>query len=153
MRRAVGPPGARRLLERAVQAATDGGLAVHHGTLLTMDRVVGGVEAKRRLAVQTGAAAVDMESGAIAEAALAAAVEPVAVRVILDGVDESLDVAPDRFLRPDGSVSMWQCGLAVAARPSLLPTLWRLGRRSTRAMTLAARCLCRFFDGLAATAS
>jgi adenosylhomocysteine nucleosidase len=153
VRRTVGPPKAHGLLDGLLRAAAGGGVPPHEGWLLTVDRLVSSVEEKRRLAAETGAAAVDMEGGALAERALAADVEPAAMRVILDDAHESLDARPLRWLRSDGSLSFRRCGLAVAAQPTLLPVLWRLGRRSTRAMALVARWLCRFFDEMAPPAA
>jgi nucleoside phosphorylase len=145
--RAVGPPaGDHRLRDRAVRAAVAFGCRPCEGILLTVDRVIGGVEEKRSLAARTGAVAVDMESGAIAEAAAAAAVEMAAVRVILDSLDEPLETLPERYVRADGSLSLWRSGLAVAAHPGLLPRLWLLGRRGTAAMALAGRWLRRFLE-------
>jgi len=144
--RAIGPPADGRLKAAALRAAGACGLTVHEGRLATADHLVGRPEEKHALAARTDALAVDMESGAIAEAALAAGVAVVALRVILDPLDEALNVAPDSFLLADGSSSFWKSGLAVAARPMQLPALWRVGRRSSRAMALLTRWLCRFWD-------
>lgn len=144
--RTIGPPSDGRLKAAALRAAGVCGLTVHEGRLVTADHVVGSPEEKHALAVGTDALAVDMESGAIAEAALAAGVAVVAVRVILDPLDEALNVSPESFLLADGSSSMWKTGLAVATRPMQLPVLWRVGRRSSRAMALLTRWLCRFCD-------
>jgi nucleoside phosphorylase len=144
--RVIGPPADRRLREAALRAAGVCGVTAHEGELATADRLIGSVEDKRALAGRTAALAVDMESGAVAEAAIAAGVAVVAVRVVLDPVDEALDVSPERFLHADGSSSIWKSGLAVVARPVHLPVLWDMGRRSTRAMELLGRWLCRFVD-------
>jgi len=144
--RPIGPPADGRLKAAALRAAGRCGLTVHEGRLVTTDHVVGRPEDKHALAVRTDALAVDMESGAIAEAALSAGVAVVAVRAILDPLDEALNVTPESFLRADGSSSVWKTGLAVAARPMQLPLLWRVGRRSSRAMALLTRWLCRFWD-------
>lgn len=144
--RAVGPPPDRWLRAAALRAAGVCGVTVHEGRLATAGHLVGTREEKQAVAARTDALAVDMESGAIAEAALAAGVAVVAVRAILDPLDEALNVAPDAFLRADGSTSIWKSGLAVAARPMQLPALWGVGRRSSRAMALLTRWLCRFWD-------
>ncbi|MEW6324693.1 MAG: hypothetical protein AB1515_04835 [Nitrospirota bacterium] len=146
MLRAVGPSGNRRLLDRAMRAAVDCGCAVEGGSLLTVDLVVGKAGDKQRLGAQTDASAVDMESGAVAEAALAAGVDVVAVRVVLDALGEPLQVSPDQYLQANGSLSVWKSGLAVARRPHRLPGLWALGRRGDEAMSRAARWLCCFLD-------
>lgn len=144
--RAIGPPADGWLKAAVLRAAGACGLTVHEGRLATSDHVVGRPDEKHALAARTDALAVDMESGAIAEAALAAGIAVVAVRAILDPLDEVLNVNPDSFLLADGSSSIWKSGLTVAARPMQLPALWRVGRRSSRAMALLARWLCRFWD-------
>jgi adenosylhomocysteine nucleosidase len=144
--RVIGPPADGRLKAVALRAAVACGLSVHEGRLATADHVVGRPEEKHALSGRTDALAVDMESGAIAEVALAAGVAVVAVRAILDPLDEALTVAPDAFLLADGSSSIWKSGLAVAARPMQLPALWRVGRQSRLAMALLTRWLSRFWD-------
>jgi len=144
--RSVGPPADRRWRAAALQAAAGCGVTAHQGELVTVDHVVGTVEEKRALAGRTTALAVDMESAAVAEVALAAGLPVVAARVILDPLEEALPVSPEEFLNPDGSSSIWKSGLAVAARPVRLPMLWDVGRRSTHAMELLGRWLWRFLD-------
>jgi nucleoside phosphorylase len=143
----------RALRARAVRAAEAAGCLPCTGPLLTVDRVIGSVEEKRRLAAQTGAMAVDMESGAIAEAAASASVPMAAVRVILDPLDEPLEASPERYLQADGSLCLWKSGVAIAAHPAKLPALWRLGRRGAAAMGLAGRWLGRFLEESAGEAA
>lgn len=145
MPQSIGPPVDRCLRKTALRAAGDCGLSVHEGRLATVDRLAGTPEEKRALAAWTDALAVDMESGAIAEAALAAGIAVVAVRTILDPLDEVLPVAPETFLLANGSSSIWKSGFAVAVRPMQWPVLWDVGRRSSRAMTVLARWLGRFW--------
>ncbi|HUJ79116.1 MAG TPA: hypothetical protein VLY45_02230 [Nitrospiria bacterium] len=140
--RTIGPPADRRLRTAALRAAGACGLAVHEGRLATSDCLIGAPEEKRALAARTGALAVDMESGAVAEAALEASVTVVAVRAVLDPVAEALIISPEAFLLPDGSTSVWKSGRAVSGRPSQWPGLWGVGRRGARAMALLARWLC-----------
>jgi adenosylhomocysteine nucleosidase len=142
----VGPPADRRLRAAALRAAGLCGIPAHEGELATVNCLVGTVRDKQALAERTTALAVDMESAAVAEAAIAAGMAVIAARVILDPMDEALDVSPERFLREDGSPSLWKSGLAVMGRPVQWPALWSLGRRSTRAMNVLARWLCRVLD-------
>jgi adenosylhomocysteine nucleosidase len=144
--RAIGPPAGRRLRVAVLRAAEACGLTVHEGRLATADHLIGTPEEKRAVAARTDALAVDMESSSIAEAALAAGVNVVALRAILDPLDELLNVTPDSFLLADGSTSIWKSVLAAAARPMRLPALWDVGRRSSLAMGLLGRWLCRFWD-------
>jgi adenosylhomocysteine nucleosidase len=144
--RHIGPPTDQRLKGAVLRAARDCGLAVKEGWLATSDCLVGLSGDKHALAARTDALAVDMESGAVAEAALAAGVSVVAVRAILDAVDEALPLSPESFLLADGSTSIWKSGVAIAVRPSQWPVLWGVGRRSARAMALLACWLCRLWD-------
>jgi nucleoside phosphorylase len=144
--RTIGPPADRGLCSAALRAADACGIAARKGVLVTVEHLAGAVDEKRALAVRTTGLAVDMESGAIAEAAMAAGIPVMAARVILDPLDEALDVPPERFLRSDGSSAVWKSALAVATRPAQLPVLWEIGHRSTRAMALLGRWLCRMLE-------
>lgn len=144
-RRTVGPSADQSLLDRAFSAAAACGVNAREGSLLTIDRVVGATE-KRTLAQETGAVAVDMESGAVAEAAMAAAVSCVAVRAILDPLDQTLDLLPEQFLRPDGTLSLWKSGRTMAMHPGAWPALLALGRSSARSMGRLARWVDRFLN-------
>jgi len=144
--RHIGPPADRRLRGAAILAAGRCGVAVHEGILATAEQLIGTVQDKRALAGRTGALAVDMESGAVAEAAIAAGVAVVAARVILDPADEALELSPESFLREDGSPSIWKSGLAVMTGPVQWPVLWNVGRRTTRAMELLTQWLRRFLE-------
>lgn len=66
------------------------------GSLVTVEQVVADPGAKRRLHEQTGAVAVDMESGAIFSAAQNAGIPAIAVRVVLDGNATELPAAVTR---------------------------------------------------------
>jgi adenosylhomocysteine nucleosidase len=145
MRRTVGPSADPSMLDRAFSAAAACGLTLREGPLLTIDRVVGAPE-KRALAEETGAIAVDMESGAVAGAAMAASVSCVAVRAILDPLDQTLALLPEQFLRPDGSLSLWKSGRMLAMHPGAWPTLLALGRSSSRSMGQLARWVDRFLN-------
>jgi len=70
------------------------GARPHHffGPLVTRQDPVEAVDAKAALAAETGALAVDMETGAVAEACLRAAVPLLAVRAISDGPETALPV-------------------------------------------------------------
>ena len=142
--RSIGPTADERLRERARRAAACCGVELREGRLLTVPRVVSTVEEKSAFAADTEAIAVDMESGAIAEVAMAASRQCLAVRAILDPADRRLDLRPDQFLREDGCLSLWKSGLAVAAQPGQLPSWLALGRQSGRAMSVLTHWLCQF---------
>jgi len=107
--------------------------AVQHpavsGKLVTSTRAVASVADKAVLFRETGAAAVDMESLAVAQVAVARRVPFVAVRVIVDsagdGLPESVTTAADAA----GHLRLWRLLGALALSPSDLPALIRLARR------------------------
>lgn len=90
------------------------------------------VEEKRSAFEQTGADAVDMESGAVAQWAHQRKERFSFIRVISDGALEPIDPNMMRCLNEDGLPSV-QAALAMAARkPWLLPAMMRMGFRSSR---------------------
>ena len=108
------------------------------GRLLSSVSLLGTPAEKERWARETGALAVDMESAGWLGAALRAGVPAAVVRVISDGVQETLPPEILSFVAPDGSVSYGGILRSLISRPTLLSdllTLWpslSLGR-----MTLA----------------
>ncbi|MCS6897296.1 MAG: hypothetical protein NZM29_04925 [Nitrospira sp.] len=129
-------PGEER--ETVIQLATESGDAAHVGRFVSTERVISSAVDKRRLADETGAIGLDMESAALADEAHRAQVPFVIVRTVSDLVDEDLPVDFDLFLRPSG----WLKGVAsVMGRPARVAELWRLRRQSRT----AADNLTRFF--------
>jgi adenosylhomocysteine nucleosidase len=108
------------------------------GKLLTSARAVGSVADKAAAFRDTGAAAVDMESLAIAQVAAARGVPFVAVRVI---VDTAADELPQAVMSASasGQVHIWRLLGALARDPAELGALIRLaGRYRTATRRLAA---------------
>jgi adenosylhomocysteine nucleosidase len=114
-----------RLLSRAIEA----GAAA--GTLLTVARPVTATEEKKRLAASLeGPSAVDMESAAWARAAASRGIPYLVVRSISDSAEEGL---PDYFaacLGEDGAIRRGAVVARALARPSRIPDLFRLRRRT-----------------------
>jgi len=110
------------------------------GSLAEAPEPLASPEAKRRLAEASGAAAVDMESAALAAVAGEAGLLFIAVRVVLD---DAATAVPERLLRALGPAAAGRPILRrifdVGARPSLWPALLRLAWAYRRARaTLAA---------------
>jgi adenosylhomocysteine nucleosidase len=109
--------------------------------------ILSSAEAKRALAERTGAAAVDMESAAIAREAASAGVPFGAVRAVLDLAAEALPAHPDGPIVDDAGKPHWSRLLALAARDPTLPMglakLWRRERAARAAVGLFVRALCR----------
>lgn len=101
-------------------------------TVLTVRRVVGEAEDKRRLARQLsepGPAIVDLESSAWAAAAAEASVPWLVLRAVSDTADESLPFDAARVGSRDGGVSRARLLAHGLVRPALLLRLPELRRR------------------------
>lgn len=123
----------------AERAAREAGLAVQSGAFVSLPEVLWRGEQKQRLAAETGAAGLDMESGAIAFAAAERQVPLVVARSVSDLQDEDLPLDFNLFLRP----ASWPRGILQAVlAPSCLAGLRRLRRQSR----LAADQLTRFMQ-------
>lgn len=83
-------------------AAAVGGGALEQGALLSVPAPLETPAAKRAAAAATGAVAVDMESAAVAAAAARARVPFVALRVVVDAVDDALPPDAERWIDGEG---------------------------------------------------
>jgi adenosylhomocysteine nucleosidase len=102
--------------------------AVTSGALLTSMNPIAGVAAKAAARRETGAVAVDMESSAVAEVAVASHVPFLAVRVI---VDTALDSIPESVTAAgaSGQVRIARLLTGLARSPGDIMALVRLSRR------------------------
>ncbi len=98
------------------------------GTLLTSPRAIDAVAAKAAAFRDTGAAAVDMESLAIAQVAAAHGLPFLAVRVIVDTAQDELPAAVIAATRC-GDVQLWRLAAALVRAPADLGPLLRLALR------------------------
>lgn len=103
-------------------------LTVVGGTLAASKQVVSTETAKRELADVTGACAVDMESGAIAEVAANAGIPFIVVRAITDPLEFSPPEALLSAVYPDGSVNAMRLISLILRRSVGIGTLMRLGK-------------------------
>lgn len=101
---------------------------VTSGALLTSMNPIAGVAAKAAARRETGAVAVDMESSAVAEVAVASHVPFLAVRVI---VDTALDSIPESVTAAgaSGQVRIARLLTGLARSPGDIMALVRLSRR------------------------
>lgn len=123
-------------LERCVTLAA--------GPLAESVRVLTTAEEKLALGASCGAVAVDMESAAVAEVALAAEVPFLAIRAILDTAHEALPSCVTRALGENGGVALTRLGVALAARPSELIQVVGIAkslRRAQAALETVARTM------------
>jgi adenosylhomocysteine nucleosidase len=111
------------------------------GRLLSSARIIETAAEKSAAFHRTGAAAVDMESLAIAEVAAARGVPFLAVRVI---IDTATDVLPRAVTAAShsGRVQIWRLLRAIVVAPRDLAGLFRLARRyaaARRSLAAVAR--------------
>ena len=83
-------------------AALSADLPLDLGDLLTVPSALESPAAKRAAAEATGAVAVDMESAAVADEAARARVPFVALRVVVDGLDDALPRGAERWIDERG---------------------------------------------------
>jgi adenosylhomocysteine nucleosidase len=102
-------------------------------------------EQKARLAQAYGAAAVDMEAAAVAQAAEARGVEFGALKAISDAAD--LNLPPiDGFVAADGTFQSGRFGCHVALRPWLWGSTMALARNSAKASRALCGALEKYLD-------
>ncbi len=96
--------------------------------LLGLDRIAASAKEKRRLWADTGASAVDMESGAVAEAAKEAGIPFAVLRAICDPADRDLPPAAAVALDAEGRIALGRLIGSLIAHPGQIPALIGLAR-------------------------
>jgi len=119
----IDPNWRRRLL-----ATAGAGSGIIGGKLAHSDSTLEGPAQKRRLALETGAVAVDQESAAVAAAAVRAGVPFLAIRAILDPVDFRLPPRLTKMAEYWGAVPATWALLTLLRHPAELRYLARLAR-------------------------
>jgi adenosylhomocysteine nucleosidase len=94
--------------------------------MLGADAIVASVEEKRRQRGQTGASAVDLESGAVARVAFMQNVPFAVLRAICDPAERALPPAALVALSTHGGIKPWRVLASIAAHPLQLPALLTL---------------------------
>jgi len=120
--------------------------SMHLGRLLTVERPVRSPAEKRKLGETHDAVACDMES--IATAAVCAKMKTrfISVRIISDGVDETLPPEVEKLMNATSIAGkIGAVAGAVMGRPSVVKDLWRLKEDAYR----ASDRLSKFLDGVA----
>lgn len=139
----VAPGGARLAVDAAWhRAALDllGELGPTTGALAASDVAVDSVAAKRALALEAGAVAVDMESHQLAQAAIAAGLPWLVIRTVADEGDQILPPAALDAVTPAGTTDLWAVLGSLMRNPGQLPALIRLGRAAAAAHRTLQRC-------------
>jgi adenosylhomocysteine nucleosidase len=127
---------------RALNVPVIGPNPLRSGKFVTLDRVLTRAAQKQILAIQTGAVAVDMESGAIGQVARKHGVPFLIVRAISDGIHEDLPIDFNVLLRTPGWVGGVKQVLCAARG---WREFWRLYRDSKRAGLQLSMFFERFF--------
>lgn len=110
---------------------------VSAGSLLTSIRPIDSVAKKNAAFRKTGAAAVDMESSAVAQAAQARGLPFIAIRVIVDAAGDAIPAAVARAAQ-SGEVRMGRLVLGLVRSPGEIGAVLRLSRRYRVAMNSLA---------------
>jgi adenosylhomocysteine nucleosidase len=124
-------------------AAIAGQRPVSRGALRSCARTVSSRAEKAALFRDTAAAAVDMESAAVAEVAARAGLPFLAVKVIVDDAATSLPPALAAVVAASGAVRSGRLLRSLVHRPADLCAVLQLMRRyrvATRALATVARC-------------
>lgn len=111
-----------------VQKCLPSHLRIIGGKLATSKKVLTSLIEKREFAETTGAFAVDLESGAIAEVAENSDIPFLAIRAISDPIEFSPPLALLDAVNPDGSANLSQILSLLLQRSVTLSTLLRLAR-------------------------
>jgi adenosylhomocysteine nucleosidase len=133
-----------------VEAAEQSG-ARRVETLLSAETIAG--TASQKAAMADLADAVDMESYAIVAAAHRCHVPAVVIRAISDSFEQSMPMDFSEAISDDGRVLISAVLREVAAHPSMLPGLIRLGRQSNRAAERLADILSMYLERISSRAS
>lgn len=103
------------------------------GTLLDWPHIVASVTAKQRLWQDTGALAVDLESGAVAEAAAEAGLPFAVLRAVCDPAGRDLPPAALAALDSKGAIGPLRIAGSLLRHPGQVPALIALARDATAA--------------------
>jgi adenosylhomocysteine nucleosidase len=123
---------------------------VRSATLVTVDHILCTPRSKMELwdgLSQSGPAAADLETAAMASVAASHGVPFVVIRAISDPVDEALPLDFNECLDGSGRISRAKVVGRAAMKPALIAPLWRLHRRARSCSERLADLVCRSIEG------
>jgi adenosylhomocysteine nucleosidase len=130
--------------QRVVARLRQAGLACTTGDILGCAAIAATPERKRALRQSTQAAALDLESHLVAQAATRGRVPFLVLRALADPAERLLPPAALIGLSADGKPAVWPVLMSLARRPAQLGALLELAgdtRRALAALRAAARAL------------
>jgi len=136
----------RTLTDMALRAAQAEGLPAQAGRFVSLPHIIWRGEDKRRIAAETGAVALDMESAAIGAMAAEHRMPFVVIRAASDLLDEDLPMDFNLFLEP---ADWWKGAWACALRPTSLLGLRRMRTQMRTASQRITTVFERFLDDVA----
>ncbi len=113
---------------RLLAEARNSGFDMNDGPLISRDAPVSGADEKHRLAQETGAVAVDMESHGVSAVADRHGLPFIVLRAIADPADRTLPPAALRAVDPEGAIQTISVMLALLRAPRQLPAMIGLAR-------------------------
>lgn len=128
------------LNEELIANATLGRRRVVRGGLAGVEQLVAGIAKKAALWMETGAAAVDMESHIAAAYATEAGVPFAALRVISDPANRALPALARDAIKPNGDIDVRRVLRGVARNPMTLRSLVSTGIDFNRALRSLRGC-------------
>lgn len=138
----------QELIDRLSQSAPSTEPAAMLGKIVGVDYIVDDPAQKRLLAAQSGALAIDMESHAVAKAAIESRIAFGILRTIADPADRVIPPAAISVVGPNGRIGPYAAAKAVLARPQDLAKLIKLGRDNAAALKSLGRAADIFFSAL-----
>ena len=124
---------------RVLAEARIAGIDMAEGALYGHGEPVAQIDAKRRLARESGAAAVDMESHAVAAIAARHGRKFIALRAVVDTADRSVPSAALAAMDPAGHIRGVAVALALLRSPGQIPAMIGLARDTRIAMRALRR--------------
>ncbi len=127
------------------------GFRIHRGVFVTTGEIIDKGKLALLLPAGTAQPVLEMESAAVARIAAGANIPLVAVRGISDGADEELGFSIGEFTDREMNISVWKVLRTMAAKPRIIPQLFRLARNSKKAGDNLAVALTALLENLPAS--
>jgi hopanoid-associated phosphorylase len=109
-------------------------------TIAGVDRPLATAAVKRRLNIETGAIAADMESHIVARLAVWHGLPFAVLRVVADPIERELPPAALAAMRQDGGIDLPAVLASLLKHPAQLPALVRLAKDARAARATLLRC-------------